>query len=169
MNLGTETGSVMNHLMSRMVRGEPAPRVGMGATLLSWTDRHAATVTTGIYVPKHGTWHIQHGSGGEPTAIRSASSGTASARAASSGAANARTARSAAARAARVAGARTGRSAVVEQTTKLRECPCIQERVGSIYPIPGCQSARNCCHEQWKMCCGVGQWSCPRSFASGGE
>lgn len=46
MELGTETGSVMNHLYSRMVKGEPEPTVGMGVTLLSWTDRHPATVTT---------------------------------------------------------------------------------------------------------------------------
>lgn len=44
LNLGTETGSLMNHLYSRMTIGAPAPVVGMGATLLAWTDRHAATV-----------------------------------------------------------------------------------------------------------------------------
>ena len=44
MKLGTETGSVINHLYSRMTEGEPAPYVGMGATLLSWTDRNPATV-----------------------------------------------------------------------------------------------------------------------------
>lgn len=38
---GTETGSLMNHLMSRSA-GKPA--IGMGATVLAWTDRHAATV-----------------------------------------------------------------------------------------------------------------------------
>lgn len=39
---GTETGSLMNHLFSgaRMA----APEVGMGATILMWTDRHAATI-----------------------------------------------------------------------------------------------------------------------------
>jgi len=44
MNLGTETGSLMNHLYSRMTIGEPEPVVGMGATLLSWTDRNPATI-----------------------------------------------------------------------------------------------------------------------------
>lgn len=44
MRLGTETGSVINHLMARGTRGEPEPTVGMGATLLSWTDRHAGTI-----------------------------------------------------------------------------------------------------------------------------
>jgi len=44
MKLGSETGSVMNHLYSRMVIGEPKPEVGMGATILSWTDRNAATI-----------------------------------------------------------------------------------------------------------------------------
>ena len=38
---GTETGSLMNHLMSGSARG---PVVGEGATLLHWTDRTAATV-----------------------------------------------------------------------------------------------------------------------------
>jgi hypothetical protein len=45
MKLGTETNSLVNHLYSRMTIGAPAPVVGMGATTLSWTDRHAATVT----------------------------------------------------------------------------------------------------------------------------
>lgn len=41
---GTETGSLMNHLYSGPVKNEPTPEVGMGATILLWTDRHAATV-----------------------------------------------------------------------------------------------------------------------------
>ena len=45
MNIGTQTNSLVNHLYSRMTIGAPAPEVGMGATTLSWTDRHAATVT----------------------------------------------------------------------------------------------------------------------------
>lgn len=44
MKLGTETGSVTNHLMSRMTLGQPEPKVGMGATVLAWTDRYAATI-----------------------------------------------------------------------------------------------------------------------------
>lgn len=36
------TGSLVNHLMSRSTT--IVPEVGMGATLLGWTDRHAATV-----------------------------------------------------------------------------------------------------------------------------
>ena len=44
MRLGTQTGSMTNHLYSRGVIGQPEPTEGMGATLLSWTDRHAATV-----------------------------------------------------------------------------------------------------------------------------
>lgn len=43
MNLGTETGSMVNHLMSGTV-GEPIPTVGMGATILGWSDRHACTI-----------------------------------------------------------------------------------------------------------------------------
>lgn len=45
MNLGTQTGSVINHLHSRAVIGQPEPVFGMGATVLLWTDRHAATIT----------------------------------------------------------------------------------------------------------------------------
>jgi hypothetical protein len=45
MNIGTQTGSLVNHMYSRMTIGAPAPTVGMGATKLSWSDRHAATVT----------------------------------------------------------------------------------------------------------------------------
>ena len=44
MKLGTETGSVINHLQSRMVNGAPTPHVGMAATRLGWTDRYPATV-----------------------------------------------------------------------------------------------------------------------------
>jgi hypothetical protein len=44
MKLGTETASVINHLQSRMVIGAPAPEVGMGATLLGWTDRNATVI-----------------------------------------------------------------------------------------------------------------------------
>jgi hypothetical protein len=44
MNIGTQTGSLVNHMYSRMTIGAPAPEVGMGATTLSWSDRHAATV-----------------------------------------------------------------------------------------------------------------------------
>lgn len=32
MKLGTQTGSVINHLYSRGVIGQPTPEVGMGAT-----------------------------------------------------------------------------------------------------------------------------------------
>jgi hypothetical protein len=40
---GTETGSLMNHIISgcRMA----APEVGMGGTILGWTDRRACTIT----------------------------------------------------------------------------------------------------------------------------
>lgn len=45
MKLGTQTGSLTNHLYSRMTKDQPRPHIGMGVTLLSWTDRHAATIT----------------------------------------------------------------------------------------------------------------------------
>lgn len=44
MKLGSQTSSLTNHLYSRMVKGQPVPTVGMGATILSWTDRHGATI-----------------------------------------------------------------------------------------------------------------------------
>lgn len=44
MKLGTQTGSLVNHLYGRMVIGQPEPFVGMGCTVLGWTDRHAATI-----------------------------------------------------------------------------------------------------------------------------
>lgn len=44
MNLGTHTGSLVNHMYSRMTIGEPEPTVGMGVTMLSWTDRNAGTI-----------------------------------------------------------------------------------------------------------------------------
>lgn len=45
MKLGTQTGSVINHLQSRAVIGQPEPVVGMGATMLLWSDRRACTIT----------------------------------------------------------------------------------------------------------------------------
>jgi hypothetical protein len=43
MNLGTETASVVNNIMSSAV-GAPTPEVGMGCTILKWSDRVAATI-----------------------------------------------------------------------------------------------------------------------------
>lgn len=42
LTLGTETGSLINHLLSSI--DAPVPVVGMGCTIHLWTDRHAATV-----------------------------------------------------------------------------------------------------------------------------
>lgn len=42
--MSTQHGSLVNHLYANMTNGEPEPQVGMGATILSYTDRHAATV-----------------------------------------------------------------------------------------------------------------------------
>ncbi len=44
MKLGTQTNSFTNHVYARSTRGQPDPEVGMGATILCWTDRHAATI-----------------------------------------------------------------------------------------------------------------------------
>lgn len=43
MKFGTETGSLINHVKSRTAGA--TPEVGMGATLLGWSDRNPATVT----------------------------------------------------------------------------------------------------------------------------
>jgi hypothetical protein len=42
MRLGSETGSLINHVMSD--GNGLTPTVGMGATILGWTDRYPATV-----------------------------------------------------------------------------------------------------------------------------
>lgn len=56
MKLGSETNSMVNHLRSVAVRGQPAPEVGMGATYLHWTDRSPATIVS---------VEIKHGKNGE--------------------------------------------------------------------------------------------------------
>jgi hypothetical protein len=42
--LGSRAGSVTTHVSSRLVRGKPVPKVGMGVTLLGWVDRYAGTI-----------------------------------------------------------------------------------------------------------------------------
>jgi hypothetical protein len=54
MNLGTETGSLVNHVYSRAV--QPTPAVGMGATILAWSDRYAGTI---IAVHPDGSFDVQ--------------------------------------------------------------------------------------------------------------
>lgn len=49
MNLGTQTGSLMNHIDSKT--RDTMPAVGMGATILMWSDRHACTI---VSVEKNG-------------------------------------------------------------------------------------------------------------------
>lgn len=44
LNIGTQTTSLVNHLHSRAVIGEPAPKVGMGCTILGWSDRNPGTI-----------------------------------------------------------------------------------------------------------------------------
>lgn len=39
-----DTGSVTNHSLGISTKGQPDPYVGMGVTMLFWTDRHPATV-----------------------------------------------------------------------------------------------------------------------------
>lgn len=43
MTAGTETGSLINHVLSG-ANGGVTPTIGMGATVLCWSDRHAGTV-----------------------------------------------------------------------------------------------------------------------------
>lgn len=43
MRLGTETGSLVNHIGTRSA--QPAPVAGMPATICNWTDRDPATVS----------------------------------------------------------------------------------------------------------------------------
>ncbi len=42
MKLGSQTGSLVNHIYSRTAGVEP--EVGMGATICMWSDREAATI-----------------------------------------------------------------------------------------------------------------------------
>lgn len=44
LKLGSETGSLVNHVYSRAVLGQPEPVVGMGVTFLMWSDRDAGTI-----------------------------------------------------------------------------------------------------------------------------
>lgn len=65
MKLGTETGSLVNHIYSQTQ--QTLPRVGDGATILSWTDRHAGTVidvhpTTDTIVVQEDTAKVISGS-----------------------------------------------------------------------------------------------------------
>lgn len=52
MKIGTQTASLVNHLKSRAVIGQPDPEVGMGCTLLLWTDRYPTTITEVFKVGK---------------------------------------------------------------------------------------------------------------------
>lgn len=44
MKLGSQTNSLVNHIYSRATKGQPTPEIGMGVTLLGWTDRYPATI-----------------------------------------------------------------------------------------------------------------------------
>lgn len=59
MNIGTQTNSLVNNLYSRMTIGAPDPEVGMAATILSWTDRHAATVKSVTELDGKWKWQIE--------------------------------------------------------------------------------------------------------------
>ena len=53
----TQFASVQNDLFARATNGQPTPTVGMGATLLRWSDRHAATIIA-VKLTKTGCWRI---------------------------------------------------------------------------------------------------------------
>jgi hypothetical protein len=59
MKLGTQTASLTNHIMSRAVINQPTPVVGMGATILCWTDRHAGTITKVETIRGRVVLHVQ--------------------------------------------------------------------------------------------------------------
>lgn len=44
MSLSTETGNALNHILSSQPKGRAEPTKGMGATLLGFSDRYAATI-----------------------------------------------------------------------------------------------------------------------------
>ena len=46
-------GFVLGVVLLRQVIGQPEPVVGMGATILLWTDRHAATITEVFVLGKY--------------------------------------------------------------------------------------------------------------------
>lgn len=56
MKLGTQTASLVNNLYSRGVIGEPVPEVGMGCTLLGWSDRYPATIVSVVSCPTSKAW-----------------------------------------------------------------------------------------------------------------
>ena len=57
LKLGSGTGSLVNHILSREVIGQPEPTVGMGATVLHWSDREPATIVA-VEKTKSGAWLI---------------------------------------------------------------------------------------------------------------
>lgn len=60
MKLGTQTGSLINHLHSRATLGQPDPAVGMGCTFLRWTDRDAGTIWSAKALSsKRWSWEIE--------------------------------------------------------------------------------------------------------------
>lgn len=56
MQIGTQTNSLVNHLYARATVGQPKPVVGMGATLLDWTDRRPATITSVMEIGGSKVW-----------------------------------------------------------------------------------------------------------------
>jgi hypothetical protein len=60
MKLGSQTNSIVNHLYARGTIGQPDPVVGMGVTLLGWTDRNAGTIhAVRLLASKQWSWEIE--------------------------------------------------------------------------------------------------------------
>jgi hypothetical protein len=59
MRLGTQTNSVVNHLHARGVIGQPEPTIGMGVTILGWSDRHPGTIVEIFTIGKNTAIRVQ--------------------------------------------------------------------------------------------------------------
>jgi hypothetical protein len=66
----TQYGSVFNHLMGQCA--QPIPEIGMGVTLLSWSDRHAATI---VDIVRYKNGNIDYIVVQDDTAIRTDTNG----------------------------------------------------------------------------------------------
>lgn len=57
LKLGTETGSLVNHVYSHT--GNLKPEIGMGVTMLFWSDRHAGTIVEMFKIGKRVALKVQ--------------------------------------------------------------------------------------------------------------
>ena len=52
MKIGTQTASLINNIYARSTNGQPNPEVGMGVTMLGWTDRYPGRITEVFMIGK---------------------------------------------------------------------------------------------------------------------